>query len=343
MWLSEMSCFRNLPELKNLISKPDILEFFLFKSSLYRKTFASQSDSFFRKISLQTLIFNEKVFVKNMPFKMGTKSGKFVVFCGANWVKTTFFRCEFFIETWFLNKNWIQKLRFWKIFLPQKMIIRNVLYSKSAGTKNSQFKTWHFGIFSFQIFIEQENFCFRIWILFFWKFHFKLWFSMKKFATNSCLLKWARKVKNLLLSAEQIESKRYFLDVMFWSKSDSSIKIELKIYFSEKFCLHEMIFRKSILSKSTRTKNSRFKNWSICRKKLHFKIRIFFQKISFQNLIFNEKVYFKIMPFKISTKSESYVVFPGTNWVRTFFSDVNFWSKSDFSIKIELKNWVSGK
>ena len=244
MWLSELSCFRNLPELKNLISKPDILEFFLFKFSLYRKTFASESDSFFRKISLQTLIFNEKVFVKNMPFKMGTKSGKFVVFCGANWVKTTFFRCEFFIETWFLNKNWIQKLRFWKIFLPQKMIIRNVLYSKSAGTKNSQFKTWHFGIFSFQIFFEQENFCFRIWILFFWKFHFKLWFSMKKFATKSCLLKWARKVKNLLLSAEQIESKRFFLDVMFWSKSDSSIKIELKIYFSEKFCLHEMIFRK---------------------------------------------------------------------------------------------------
>ena len=78
------------------------------------------------------------------------------------------------------------------------------------------------------------------------KFHFKLWFSMKKFATKSCLLKWARKMKNLCLSVEQIESKRYFLDVMFWSKSDSSIKIELKIYFSEKFCLHKMIFRKVI-------------------------------------------------------------------------------------------------
>ena len=44
--------------------------------------------------------------------------------------------------------------------------IRNVLYSKSAGTKNSQFKTWHFGILSFQIFIVQENVCFRIWFFF---------------------------------------------------------------------------------------------------------------------------------------------------------------------------------
>ena len=49
------------------------------------------------------------------------------------------------------------------------------------------------------------------------------------------------------------------------------------------------------------------------------------------------------MPFKISTKSEEFVVFCGAYWVKTFFSDVTFSSKSDFSIKIELKNWVSGK
>ena len=68
-----------------------------------------------------------------------------------------------------------------------------------------------------------------------------------------------------------------------------------------------------------------------------------FLKIHFKFVIFNEKFYFKIMPFKISPKSEKFVVFPGTNWVRTFFSDVNLSSKSDLSIKIELKTWVPGK
>ena len=127
----------------------------------------------------------------------------------------------------------------------------------------------------------------------------------------------------------------------------------IEIWFLNIFWTQNLIFRKIlspqnhfsniILSKSARTKNSRFKNWSICRKKHHFKIRHFFKKFHFKFLIFKQKVYFKIMPFKISTKSENYVVFPGANWVRPFFSDVNFWSKSDFSMKIELKNWVSGK
>ena len=94
-------------------------------------------------------------------------------------------------------------------------------------------------------------------------------------------------------------------------------------------------FSKSILSKSARTKNSLFKNWSICRKKLHFKIRIFCQKFPFQNLIFNEKVYFKIMPFKISTKSQNLVVFRGGNQVKTLFL------RCDVLIEIWFlkKNW----
>ena len=106
-----------------------------------------------------------------------------------------------------------------------------------------------------------------------------------------------------------------------------------------------MIFRKVFLSKNHFVeKNSRFRNRSFCSKKLHFKMRHFFKKFQFRFLIFKEKVYFEIMPFKISTKSENYLVFPGANWVRTFFfSDVNFLSKSDFPIKTELKNWVSGK
>ena len=124
-------------------------------------------------------------------------------------------------------KNWVSgNFFFSKIWLFEKFFI-----IKSAGTKNSQFKTWPFGNFSFQIFIVQENVCFRIWFLLFQKFHFKIWFSMKKFATKSCRLKSAGKFRNLFLSAEQIDLKRYFLNVIFWSKSDSSIKIELKTWF----------------------------------------------------------------------------------------------------------------
>ena len=115
------------------------------------------------------------------------------------------------------------------------MIIRKVFLSESTRTKNSWFKNW-------SICGRKLHFKIR---LFFKKFLFKIEFSMKRFTSKSCLLKKARKVKKLLFFAEQIESKRYSLDVMFLSKSDSSIKIELEIYFSEKkICLHRMIFRK---------------------------------------------------------------------------------------------------
>ena len=250
--------------------------------------------------------------------------------------KRFFFRCEFFIETWFLNKNWIQKLSFWKILLPQKMIIGNVLYSKSAGTKNSQFKTWHFGIFSFQIFIVQENFCFRIWFLFFWKISFQNLIFNEKVCYKVMPFKMSTQNEKLVVVRGANRVKTLFLrrDVL------------IEIWFLNKNWTQNLIFRKnlspqndfskSILSKSARSKNSRFKNWSLCRKKLHFKIRFFFQKFPFQNLIFNEKVYFKIMPFKISTKSEKFVVFCGANWVRTFLF------RCEFLIKIWFlnKNWT---
>ena len=104
-----------------------------------------------------------------------------------------------------------------------------------------------------------------------------------------------------------------------------------------------MIFRKVFYRKPSEQKTLDSKTDQFVGKIFTSKSDIFFREFHFKFLIFKEKVYFKIMPFKISTKSENYVVFPGTNWVGTVFSDVNFWSKSDFSIKIEFKNWVSGK
>ena len=57
------------------------------------------------------------------------------------------------IESWFLNKNWTQKLSFRKIFFLQNMIFRKDLFSKAARMKNFQFKTnltfWKFFISNF--------------------------------------------------------------------------------------------------------------------------------------------------------------------------------------------------
>ena len=115
-------------------------------------------------------------------------------------------------------KNWVSGKDFFsRVCLFEKFFIRNLPERRILNSKSD------FLEFFFSIFHCAGKVCFTIWFLFFWKFHFKLWFSMKKFAKKSCLLKWARKVKSLLLSAEQIESKRYFIDVMFFSKSDSSI------------------------------------------------------------------------------------------------------------------------
>ena len=84
------------------------------------KTFASESDYFFLKISIQTLIFNEKVCYKVMPFKMSTQSEKLVVGHGANPVKTLFLRPDVFIEIWFLDINWTENLTIRKNFVSTK-------------------------------------------------------------------------------------------------------------------------------------------------------------------------------------------------------------------------------
>ena len=196
-------------------------------------------------------------------------------FLDVNLYSKSDFSIKIVLKTYFLEN----------IFSLHKMIIRKDLFWKSAATKTSQFKSWHFGNFSFQIFTVQENVCFRIWFFFSGKFHFKLWFSRKKFATKSWLLKWARKVENLLFSAEQIESKRHFLDVNFSSISHFSIKIELKNWVSGKILSPQKDFSKSFLSKSARTKNSQFKMWSIFWKKFCSKVW-FFSKHSFSKPVF---------------------------------------------------------
>ena len=138
--------------------------FFLFKFPLCKKTFASGSDSFFSENFISNSDSIEKVCFKILPFKISTKSENYVVFPGANWVKTFFFsdvifssKSDFSIKIEL--KNWVSgKFFFSRIWLFEKFFI-----IKSAGAKIFQYKTWHFGKFSFQNFIVQEDACFRIW------------------------------------------------------------------------------------------------------------------------------------------------------------------------------------
>ena len=221
-------CFRNLPEWKTLNWKPDILEIFLFKFSLYRKTFASESVSFFSESFNSNSDFQWESLYKVMPFKMSTQTEKLVVsaeqieskrfFSDVNFSSKPDFSIKIEFKNWVSWKNFFSRIWYSKCFVFE--ICRNEKFS----IQNLTF--WNFVFSNFHCTGKRllQNL-----ILFFGKFHFKLWFSMKEFATKSCLLKWARKVKNLLLSAEQIDSKPYFLDVMFLSKSDSSMKIEFKL------------------------------------------------------------------------------------------------------------------
>ena len=163
---------------KNSQFKNWLLKFFFSNFHCAGKRLLQNLIPFFLKISFQTLIFNEKVCYKVMPFKMSTQSEKLVVVRGANRVKPLLLRRDVFIEIWLLNINWTQNLIFRKILSPQNDFSKSLL-SKSAETKNSGFKNWS---------ICRKKLDFKI-RFFFRNFHFKIRFSMERFTSKSCLLK----------------------------------------------------------------------------------------------------------------------------------------------------------
>ena len=152
---------------------------FSFQNFIVQENVFSESDYFFRKISFQTLIFNEKVCVKNTPFKMGTKSGKFVVFCGANWVKTTFLDVNFssqpdfskikelkpcFSENNFLPKFDYSKSFFFEVCRNEKLTIQNLPGRKILKSK-SQFvekKCFRIRCFISKKFISNSDFQWKV-------------------------------------------------------------------------------------------------------------------------------------------------------------------------------------
>ena len=197
------------------------------------------------------------------------------------------------------------KTDFWKIFFLQFRMFPKVLYSKSAGTKISIFKIWQDENFSYQSLRLKEKNSFRIWFFFFQKTSFQTLILLKRFASKSCLLKSARKVKTMLFFPEQIESKRFFfrcdffIEIWFLNKNWTQ-----KLSFWKIFFLQNMIIRKVFYYKICRSENFSIQNlkfWKVfiskfycAGKRMLQNLILSFSKISFQTLIFNEKVCYKV-------------------------------------------------
>ena len=194
-----------------------------------------------------------------------------------------------FVDIWFLNINWTQNINFGNYFFSTNWLFKKFRFRNLPERTTFNWKPDILEFFG----------CFRIWFFFFWKLHFKLWFSMKEFATKSCLLKWARKVKNLLLSAEHIESKRFFFRCEFFIETWFLCKNwTQKLSLWKIFLLQIMIIWKVFYSKSAGTKNSQFKNWlfeifllkfPLCRKTFASESDSFFSENFISNFDFQWK------------------------------------------------------
>ena len=174
---------------------------------------------------------------------------------------------------------------------PEKDYSKCFVFEICRNEKFSIQNLVQFGIFSFNFSLCRKTFASESDYFFFWKFHFKLWFSMKKVPTKSCLLKWVRKVSNLLFCAEQIESKPYFLDVMFLSKSDPQWKLNSKSKFQKKILspqndYWEIFFRNPPERKTLDSKTDHFvgKNFNskfeFCFRKFRFKLLFSMKKLA---------------------------------------------------------------
>ena len=319
--------------LKSILSKSARTKNFRFKNwSICRKNFHFKIRIFFQKIPFQNLIFNEKVYFRIMPFKISTKIEKLVVFRGGNQVKTLFLRSDVLIDIWFLNINWTQNINFGNYFFSTNWLFKKFRFRNLPERKTFNWKPDILEFFG----------CFRIWFLFFWKLHFKLWFSMKEFATKSCLLKWARKVKNLLLSAEHIESKRFFSDVNFSWKPDFSVKIELKNwvrgkYFFSRIWLFEKFFIRNLPEQRILNSKTDFWNFSsqisIVQENVCFRIWfLFFWKFHFKLWFSMKKFAIKSCLLKWARKVKNLLLSAEQIESNRYFLDVMFLSKSDSSI-----------
>ena len=331
---------------KILNSKSNWLKIFRIKISFCSRNFASESDSFFSKLSFETLFFNEKVCFKTMPFKISTKNKKISLlrtvqieskrrFSDVIFSSKSDFPIKIELKTWFFDKKFFPKYDYAKslvfeICRDQKFSIRNLTLWKM----------------SFQILTVWEKVCFRIWFLF-PKNSFECLIFNEKGCYKTMPFKTSTKTeKNCYFLRSKfsrtdftqmwtfhhnlISQKNWTLTVLFRKQFFS------KIWLFEKFCFRNLPERKSLRLKSDMLKKFHFKG-SFSGKKFASEADSFLsKKTSFQTLIFNENVCFEIMPFKLSRKNEKFSYFYGANWVKiTFF-------RCDCFVEILFfnKNWA---
>ena len=140
-----------------------------------------------------------------------------------------FFRCEFLIEIWLLNKNWIQKPEFLENkFSPKNDYSKSFVFDIFRDDKFSiqNLKFWNF---FFQFFIKQEHFSFRIWLFFFLENSFQTLIFNEKDSYKVMLFKMSTKSEQLVVLRGANRVKTLFLRCDVFIEIWSSMKIEFKI------------------------------------------------------------------------------------------------------------------
>ena len=225
---------------------------------------------------------------------------------------------------WFFHRNPISqeklgsKSDFWKMFFPKSLLFEKFGFRNLPGKK---FSTQN--LTGWKFFESRSHFVVEILlqnlIPFFQKISFETLFFNEKVCFKTMPFKISTKNKKIsLLCTVQIESKRRFSDVIFSSKSDFPIKIELKTWFFDKKFFPKYDYSKSLVFEICRDQKFSIRNLTLWKmsfqiltvwEKVCFRIWFLFPKNSFECLIFNEKGCYKTMPFKTSTKTEKKLLF----------------------------------
>ena len=164
-----------------------------------------------------------------MPFKTSTKSEKKCCFLLSKLSQNDFFHIRIFHRQ-LVSQKLNSKLDFFEISFSLKYVYsKNFVFKNHPKRKIFNSKSDLLKNFPVKISFSRKKLLHSL-IFFSKEPHFKHWFSMKRFASESCFLKKARNVEIRLLSVKQVESKRFFSHMNFSSKSCFS-KIEFKTWF----------------------------------------------------------------------------------------------------------------
>ena len=212
--------------------------------------------------------------MKNLFFLL-SKLSQNVFFSDVTFSSKSDFSIKIELKSWVSGKHF-----FSRVWLFAKFFIRILPEGRILNSITDFLK------FSSQIFIVQENVCFRIWFLFFWKFHFKLLFSMKnllqshdfKMSTQSeklFVVRGANRVRTLFLRRD------VFIEIWFLNKNWTQNLILGNNFVSTKWLFENFFYRSQPGRKNLDSKTGQFvgKNFT---SKFDFFSKSSFPKSDFQ-------------------------------------------------------------